>query len=290
MEINGIINIYKEKGITSFKVVSQIRKIFNIKKVGHTGTLDPLAEGVLPVCIGKATRASDYIMNSRKVYDCEMQFGYETDTLDLEGKIVNSGINKEFSIDKVEEALKSFVGIIDQLPPLYSAIKINGKKLYQYARNNEKVTIKKRKVTIHKIVLKNVIDDKIRFIVECNKGTYIRSLCRDIAYKLDTYGTMTKLIRVSTGKFNVDNSYKIDEIVELTKKNEQFKILENVDKYIDLEVITLNKMQNENYLLGKKITFQKNSGLFLIKAPNEETIGIGIINESGQLKSKKRLT
>jgi len=289
MEYNGIINLYKEKGMSSFKVVSIIRKLFGIKKVGHTGTLDPLAEGVLPICIGKATRASNYIMDLKKVYKCEMQFGYETDTLDLEGKIVERSLEKQFKEARIIKVLDTFIGKTKQLPPMYSAIKINGKKLYQYARNNEKIEIKERDIVIHKIDIEQIDNDKLTIIVECEKGTYIRSLCRDVGHKLNTYATMTKLIRISTGAFVASKAYKLSDIEKYIEEGLENNIIEAPEKYITLPSIILDEKLSNKYILGQKIPFLKKEGEYLVKDYKKETIGIGIINEKGQLKSKKRL-
>jgi len=289
MKLNGIINLYKEKDITSFKAVRNLKRILNVDKIGHTGTLDPLAKGVLPICIGKATRASSYIMESKKIYICEMAFGFETDTLDLEGNIINASKNINFSISKINDVLNTFIGSSKQIPPIYSAIKINGKKLYEYARNNQTVEIKARDIYIHNIEILEQHNEKIKLKIECEKGTYIRSLCRDIGYKLDTFATMTDLIRISSGKFHIDTSYKLKDIEKIFNEGNIEDIIESVDKYMNLKTLTLNSEDVEKYMLGQKINSLEKSGEYLISSKNCGTIGIGYINSKGQLKSKKRL-
>jgi len=289
MKLNGIINLYKEKNITSFKAVRSIKRILGVDKIGHTGTLDPLAQGVLPICVGKATRASAYIMESKKIYVCEMQFGYETDTLDLEGEIVRTSINRDFSIKEIKEAVNTFIGSSKQKPPIYSAIKVNGKKLYEYARNNQDIEIEKRDIFIHDIEIIEKDKDKLKLKIECEKGTYIRSLCRDIGYKLNTFSTMTDLVRISTGKFNIDNAYRLKEIEDFFNKGKINEIIESAYKYINLKTIILNDENMKKYMMGQKIDYQEKSGEYLISGNNYVTIGIGYINSEGQLKSKKRL-
>lgn len=193
--MNGILVVNKPTGYTSHDIVSKIRKELNIKKVGHTGTLDPLATGVLPILLGNGTKLSKYLMNHDKEYIATIKLGEKTDTGDIEGNVVEQKIVKSFSEAQLVEVLKSFKGKQMQMPPMYSAIKINGKKLYEYARNGEKVEVSARKIEIYDIELLYYCDNEIKFKVSCSKGTYIRSLCEDIAIKLDNIGTMSSLQR-----------------------------------------------------------------------------------------------
>ncbi len=289
MNYNGVINLYKEKGMTSFQAVYKVRKLLNVKKVGHTGTLDPLAEGVLPICVGKATRASSYLMDGVKEYVCTMAFGYETTTLDSEGEIIKTSETNQFSEDILNNILKSFLGESLQVPPIYSAIKVNGKKLYQYARNQVDVKIEPRKITILSIILNKVENDSISFTVVCHKGTYIRSLCRDIAYKLGTVGTMTKLIRTKTGAFTKEDAITLHQLGELIEKKAVKTVIIDATKHINLPLISLSLKETDDYLLGKKIFFEKTPGEYLIKDYQNMVIGIGIISSEKLLKSKKRL-
>lgn len=213
--MNGIINVLKPPGMTSHDIVSFIRKKLNIKRVGHTGTLDPNAAGVLPVCIGKATRVVQYFDDFSKVYRAELTLGYETDTQDKYGEIINRKNVPIISPDKIEEVFNEFRGEIQQTPPMYSALKHNGRKLYELAREGKVVERKPREVVIHNItIVKNYQNNRILFDVECSKGTYIRTLCNDIGRSLDSLGCMTFLLRTKVGDFNIENSYTIEEIEE----------------------------------------------------------------------------
>lgn len=193
--MNGILVVNKPAGYTSHDIVSKIRKELNIKKVGHTGTLDPLATGVLPILLGNGTKLSKYLMNHDKEYIATIKLGEKTDTGDIEGKVIEQKEVEVFSKEQVIQALESFIGKQKQIPPMYSAIKINGKKLYEYARNGETVEVQAREIEIYSIELLHYHKNEIKFRVACSKGTYIRSLCEDIATKLDTVGTMSALQR-----------------------------------------------------------------------------------------------
>jgi len=206
----GFLNVYKPVGKTSHDVVAYFRKLLKIKKIGHTGTLDPFAEGVLPICIGNSTRLIEYLPDD-KAYLAFVQLGKATDTYDTEGNVTFES-DKKVTKDDILEALKTFEGEIEQLPPMYSAIKVAGKKLYEYAREGKVVEVKPRKVTIHKIELKNFDEEKqeAQVYIECSKGTYIRSIANDLGQNLDCGGYLTRLIRTQAGKFLVENSIKSD--------------------------------------------------------------------------------
>lgn len=210
--MDGIILINKPQGMTSHDVVNKLRKILKTKKVGHCGTLDPDATGLLVVCVNKATKALQFLMADNKNYQATLLLGKSTDTYDLEGKITEekefTGINK----DEVVKVLNSFLGAQKQIPPIYSAIKVNGKKLYEYARSGEEVEIEPRDITIHDIKLVDIKDNEIVFDVVCSKGTYIRSLCVDIAKKLNYPGLMSNLNRVQSGVFNLKDSSTLEEV------------------------------------------------------------------------------
>lgn len=219
---NGVINVYKEPGFTSFDVVAKLRGILKQKKIGHTGTLDPDAEGVLVVCLGKATKLCDVLTDKDKSYEATLLLGKTTDTEDSSGKILTqSEVN--VSVQEVKEAIFSFVGEYDQIPPMYSAIKMNGKKLYELAREGIEIERQPRTVAIHSIEILSVDLPYVKMKISCGKGTYIRSLCRDIGDKLGCGGIMDKLIRGSvnateTGKvFTAEDALHLDEIEELVK-------------------------------------------------------------------------
>ena len=239
--MNGIIVVNKKSGYTSRDVVNIISKTLGTKKVGHTGTLDPIAEGVLIVCIGKCTKLCDYFTSNMKEYLAEFELGYETDTLDNTGNITKKS-NKIFNKEEIIKVINSFKGEYNQEIPKYSAVKINGKKLYEYARNNIEVPLPTRLVNIKEIEILNINNTiKIRCIV--SKGTYIRSLIRDIGNKLGTYGTMTRLIRTKQGEFDIKNSYTIEDI-----KNNNYKL------YTIAEIFNNYPKINMNAELYKKIS------------------------------------
>jgi len=210
--MDGILLINKPAGMTSHDVVNIVRKILHTKKVGHCGTLDPDAMGVLVLCVGKATKALQFLMSEEKEYIATLSLGIATDTYDASGKVIEQ---VEFhGVDHIEDVLKSFVGSQKQLPPIYSAIKVNGKKLYEYARNKQDVQIEARDITIHDIELLKHENEKIEFRVQCSKGTYIRSLCVDIAKQLGYPGHMSKLIRTRSGYFNIKDCITIEQLQE----------------------------------------------------------------------------
>ena len=208
----GFLNIYKPVGMTSHDVVSVLRRVTKIKQIGHTGTLDPFAEGVLPICIGKATRLIEYLQDDKE-YLATVQFGAATNTFDLDGEKVFTS-DKKVSRDEIKEGLKSFEGEIFQLPPIFSAIKVKGKKLYEYARKGEEVEIQPRKVVIENIELKNFDEElqQAQILLKCSKGTYIRSIANDLGKNLGCGGYLIKLIRTQAGKFRVENSVQLDGI------------------------------------------------------------------------------
>jgi len=208
----GFLNIYKPVGMTSHDVVSVLRRVAKIKQIGHTGTLDPFAEGVLPICIGKATRLIEYLQDDKE-YLATVQFGAATNTFDLDGEKVFTS-DKKVSLDDIKEGLKSFEGEILQLPPIFSAIKVKGKKLYEYARKGEEVEIQPRKVAIENIELKNFDEElqQAQILLKCSKGTYIRSIANDLGKNLGCGGYLIKLIRTQAGKFRVENSVQLDRI------------------------------------------------------------------------------
>ena len=215
--MDGIINVRKEKGFTSFDVVAKLRGILKMKKIGHTGTLDPDAEGVLPVCIGKATRVCDLLTDKDKVYEAVMLLGKETDTQDMTGTILKeSEVN--LSIEEVKQCIESFVGEYAQIPPMYSALKVNGKKLYELAREGKTVERKPRPVHFYEIEILDISFPLVRFRVTCSKGTYIRTLCHDIGEKLGCGAAMESLLRTKVGRFTLDDAITLAQTEEAVKK------------------------------------------------------------------------
>lgn len=209
--INGFINIYKEQGYTSFDVVAKLRGILKQKKIGHTGTLDPMAEGVLLVCLGSATKMCDLLTEKNKTYTCTMLLGKTSDTEDVTGKLTDvCDVFPEESV--VVEAINSFVGDYMQIPPMYSAIKVGGKKLYELARQGQVIEREPRPVTIHSITIENVELPRVTFSVSCSKGTYIRSLCRDIGEKLSCGAVMERLVRTEVKGFDISDSLRLSDV------------------------------------------------------------------------------
>ena len=262
--MNGVLIIDKPKGITSRDVVNAIVKKFNTKKVGHTGTLDPIATGVLVVCIGSATKLVDYLTSSDKEYIASVCLGTLTDTLDSDGNVLKEE-NCFKTKEEIVNVLNSFKGKYLQEVPLYSAVKINGRKLYEYARNNEQVVLPKREVEIKNIeLIDNVeyINNKTIFKFKCSvsKGTYIRSLIRDIAYKLNTIGIMTDLRRTRQGNFDIENSVILDEINEnniLSIKD--ILNIKNIELNSDIEKKVLNGAIIDNIYNSNEVLFIKDN-------------------------------
>lgn len=226
---SGIINVYKEAGYTSFDVVARLRGILKIKKIGHTGTLDPDATGVLPVCVGKATKLCDMLTDKDKVYECVMMLGVETDTYDLSGKVLSRN-SVTASEEEIANAINSFVGDIMQVPPMYSALKVNGKKLYELAREGKEVERKPRPVTIFSIDILNISLPEVSIRIHCSKGTYIRSLCHDVGEVLGCGCTMKSLVRTRVSMFDIADARTLDEIERIVKAGNLDGIMLNVDQ------------------------------------------------------------
>jgi tRNA pseudouridine55 synthase len=213
---SGIINVYKEAGFTSFDVVAKLRGILKIKKIGHTGTLDPDATGVLPVCVGKATKLCDMLTDKDKVYECVMLLGTETDTYDMSGRILERK-SITSTEEEVEAAINSFVGDIMQVPPMYSALKVNGKKLYELAREGKEIERKPRPVTIFNIDILDMNLPEVTIRIHCSKGTYIRSLCHDVGEVLGCGCAMKSLVRTRVSQFDISDAKTLDEIERIVK-------------------------------------------------------------------------
>lgn len=213
--IHGVINVYKEKGFTSHDVVARLRGILKQKKIGHTGTLDPDAEGVLPVCLGKATRLCDMLTDKDKTYEAVLLLGTETDTQDTSGSIVRERSTSQLTEEAVQEAVLRFTGEYAQIPPMYSAVKIGGRKLYELAREGKVVERKARKVCIYDIRILEMRLPRVRMEIRCSKGTYIRTLCHDIGQSLGCGGCMEQLIRTQVGHFGIAGSKRLSEIEKM---------------------------------------------------------------------------
>lgn len=281
-DINGIIVINKPKEYTSHDVVSKVKKILNIKKVGHTGTLDPNATGVLPLLLNTGTKLSKYLIEHDKEYEVMLELGIKTDTADIEGNVIKKEeINWE-KLNDIEETLNTFLGEQTQIPPIYSAIKVNGKKLYEYARSGQNINIEPRNIQIYKIELQKIDKQKneINFRVHCSKGTYIRSLCEDIAQRLGTIGYMKELTRTKVGNFTISEAVKIEEIENNKEQIIKEKLI-SIEKFFESkESIKLNKKQLDKFLNGVKIRIDKQENICRIYNENNEFIGIGTIEKN----------
>ncbi len=281
--MDGVILINKEKSFTSHDVVSIVKKITK-SKVGHTGTLDPNATGVLPLLLGEGTKISKYLINHNKEYEAVIQLGKKTTTADVEGDIVEEKDVPNNVYEKCEVVLKSFIGKQKQVPPIYSAIKVNGKKLYDYARAGKSIEIAPRDIEIYDIDIIKV-DQKnkqISFRVRCSKGTYIRSLCEDIAVKLGTVGFMKELKRTMVGDFRIENAVTIKELQSKLNENDLSDIISIEEIFKDNKNIELSENNIEKYLNGVKISVKYGDGIYKIYF-NGEFNGIGIVSD-GKLK------
>ncbi len=239
--INGVINIYKERGFTSHDVVAKLRGILKQKKIGHTGTLDPDAEGVLPVCLGKGTRLCDMLTDHSKVYEAVLLLGQSTDTQDVSGNVLQEA-PVDVSEEEVREAIMSFVGPYDQIPPMYSALKVNGQKLCDLARAGKEVERKARPVEIYEIQIEEIHLPRVRMTVSCSKGTYIRTLCHDIGEKLKCHGCMESLLRTRVGQFLLKDSLTLAQVEAYRDENRITEIVMPVDQvFSDCPALKLTK-------------------------------------------------
>lgn len=277
---NGILNIDKPQGITSHDVVDIVRKIFPGIKVGHTGTLDPIATGVLPICIGKATKLSDELLSENKVYKVKMLLGVETDTYDITGKIVFANTLNEDEI-YIKERIKRFIGKSSQIPPIYSAIKIKGKKAYEYARNGENVSLKPREIEIFNIdnIDVNLRKRQVSFVVSCTKGTYIRSLVHDIGIKLGCGATMIELKRLKTGDFDINDSIDLYEFLNLEYLDMLDKIVSIEELYKDSKKVNLKDKDYDKFLNGIAIKTDVQNGIVRVYE-NLRYKGLGKVNDN----------
>ncbi len=281
--MDGIIIINKQKDYTSNDVVQIVKKIFK-QKVGHTGTLDPMATGVLPVLVGKGTLLSKYLINHDKIYTATLKIGMKTDTGDITGNVIEQ---KEcdaqilMNEEKINKALNSFVGKQKQIPPMYSAIKVNGKKLYEYARSGQNVEIAPRKIEIYNMKLISISKEQkeITFRVSCSKGTYIRTLCEKIAETLGNIGTMSKLNREQVGEFKIEDSITLEDL----ESSKNFKVISIENFFKDKKEIILSPRSFIGFINGMKLLTDEPNDVYRIYDINKKFVGIGIV-KSGILK------
>ena len=238
--INGIVNIYKEKGYTSHDVVAVLRKVVGQKKIGHTGTLDPDATGVLPVCLGRATKVCELLTDHDKTYEALLLLGKTTDTQDISGEVLEERDPGDLTEEEVRSCIESFIGEYDQIPPMYSALKVNGKKLYELAREGKTVERKSRKVQIHGIRILEMNLPHVRMEVDCSKGTYIRTLCHDIGEKLQVGGCMEELERTKVGRFLKGDAVTLDEVRQKMEQGEGAELFTPLDQiFAKLPAVTV---------------------------------------------------
>ena len=270
----GILNVNKEKGISSARVVSLVRRALDMKKVGHTGTLDLEASGVLPIVVGKATRVSDYMMTKDKVYETELILGAKTDTLDAAGQIIAKS-QKVIDKDQFLEVMNTFRGEIEQIPPMYSALKVNGKKLYDLAREGVEIERKKRKVNIYDIDLLDFTFPMARIRVTCSKGTYIRTLVDDIGEKLGTFAYVNELIRIRVGDLDIKDAIKSEDLLSMAKKDLLEKLYPIDIALKDFDKITLDKKYLSNLINGQIVEVRESYGKIIRVYCEDEFIGLG---------------
>lgn len=282
--MDGILIINKEQGKTSHDIVHKVKKILN-EKVGHTGTLDPNATGVLPLLIGKGTQCSQYLVEHDKIYEVKLKLGTKTDTADSEGNIIEEKqiLEESLNEEKVKSILKTFLGEQEQIPPIYSAIKVNGKKLYEYARKGQEVELKARNIVVYKCELMKVDkqEKEIYFKVHCSKGTYIRSLCEDIANKLGTVGYMKNLNRTKVGNFSIKEAITIEEL-EKNYQNKEFmnkNLLTIEDLFIEKPSIIIQDDRMKHFLNGVKLTYRLSDNIYRIYNEEKKFIGIGSLKK-----------
>lgn len=283
--MNGVLNIFKPKGMSSFDAVRVVKKVAGTGKVGHTGTLDPEATGVLPICIGRATKIIDYIMDSEKVYEVTLKLGIRTTTYDLEGEVLEERDPSHLTEEEILNAINSFKGEYSQIPPMYSALKQNGVRLYELARKGIEVERKGRLINIHNLEDIKINNPYISMKVTCSKGTYIRSLCYDIGEKLGVFATMTQLNRAKTSVFSQEKSININE---LTKENINDYILSMEEALEKYDKIIVNKKYAKLLVNGVRVAdgrFTKdkviNNKLYRVYDDENNFIGLGERNDAG---------
>lgn len=276
--INGVLNIYKEAGFTSHDVVAKLRGIVKQKKIGHTGTLDPDATGVLPVCLGKATRLCDMLTDETKTYEAVLLLGKSTDTQDISGKVLKVS-EPEKDPEKIKKCVSGFEGEYRQIPPMYSALKVNGKKLYELAREGIEVERKARTVQLHQIDVLRIEPPRVWMRVTCSKGTYIRTLCHDIGEALGCHGCMEQLVRTRVGKFEISGSRKLSEIEEIVKNHQLEKFLVPIDEmFSEYPYIKVQSEADGSAVNGNPLK----EAVFAVEKYPEHSGGIRIYTSSGE--------
>lgn len=283
--MEGIIVIDKPKGITSFDVIRVLRRTLRERRIGHTGTLDPLATGILVICVGRATKLAQDIEGYEKEYIADFELGYKTDTYDIEGKVLDTVSDINVSREELLEALSKYKGDIKQVPPMYSAIKVDGKKLYELAREGIEIERKSRDVTISSLELLDYSNKKVKIDCEVSKGTYIRSLIYDIGEDLKTFATMTDLRRTRVGEETLDRSYTLETIEQMVE-NKEFRFLISVEDYFQFTKIEITDEKSlKLYVNGQRSKVDVTSGKYRVYNSGK-FIGLGEVT-NGLLKGYK---
>ena len=286
--VDGLLLTDKPLGLSSNQLVSKIKFLFSAKKVGHTGTLDPMATGLLPICLGEATKFSSYLLNADKTYEALIRLGYKSSTGDMEGEIIKQKIDKMPSLAEIRKVICEFIGTSEQLPPMYSALKYQGKPLYSYARDGIDIPRPKRAIQIHIIDLLAYEEDQLRLKIKCSKGTYIRTLAEDIGAQLNVGAYLIELRRTNIGNFSIENALNIEKI-EKTKDVERRRLLLLPEELLSTyEKIILNSNE-ENAIKDGKIIEKRPDipGLYRLYGDNNKFIGLGEIDKNETLKAKR---
>jgi len=278
--MKGLVNINKPQNMTSHDVIYVLRRILNEKKMGHSGTLDPMATGVLNVFAGKATKLIPLINTEYKIYKASMILGFTSDTLDIWGTVKKTKTSVDYTKDQIEDAFDKFIGCIDQVPPMYSARKVNGKKLYELAREGIEIERKSREVTIRSIKLIDIVESSIIFEVVCSKGTYIRTLIDDIGKELGTFAVMNNLVRLENEGFSIKESFSLEQVADMVKEDDYSFLISMRDIITDLpEVFIENEKEYQMFSNGINIKF-KNSFKYFKIIYNDELVGIAKRNNT----------
>jgi tRNA pseudouridine55 synthase len=287
-DVNGVVLVDKPLGYSSNQTLALVKKYFNPKKAGHTGTLDPLATGLLPVCLGEATKFSSFLLESDQSYEAFIKLGFISSTGDLEGEIESLKITQFPSLDEVQKVLNSFLGCQEQLPPMFSALKFKGKPLYEYARKGENIDRKKRKINITSLKIQEYKDNIIHINVSCSKGTYIRVLAHDIGNYLKTGGYLVGLRRLAIGKITINEAVNIDSIKEMDEQARQ-QIIQPIDTLIrEFGKIILDEKDVKAIKDGKKLLLKNYSeGIYRLYTNADKFLGLGSLDFFGYLKVKR---
>lgn len=274
--MNGFINYYKPSGISSAYAINRIKKLFKGHKIGHMGTLDPLAEGVLPIAVGKSTRLFDFLLDKTKVYIAEFTFGYQTDTLDRGGEVIKSG-GKIPTLEEIKKVIPSLVGKVMQVPPSFSAKNVGGQRSYALARKGIEVELKPKQVEIDGIEVLSQNGSSFTLEITCKGGTYIRSICRDMAIALNTFATMTKLKRTKSGSFTIDNSVTENDVLNIKDIQD---LLIKPDTVLTFEKVYLNEYQTTEQLNGRPYDIKLIDGTYSVYDYAGSFLGVGIYQNS----------